>query len=72
MYKLTYHDGTVVETDVFPANFTGTVGYHSDGSKTYYAKGKWHRDGGLPAYEGSNGYTEYRINGKRTGTFFGG
>jgi hypothetical protein len=68
-YKLIYLDGTVAKTSKRPDDFTGTIIYDDD-SKSYWANGHFHRDGGLPAYDGVNGYNSYWVNEKWTGQFW--
>lgn len=67
--KFTYPDGTVVESDIFPVNLTGKVDY-TNGDTEYFLEGKYHRDGGLPVYEGARAaYAFYCVNGIGTGRF---
>jgi hypothetical protein len=68
-YKLIYQDGTVKDSDWVPDNFTGTVEW-ADGSKKYLVNGLYHRDGGLPSYDGADGRQVYYVNDKRTGQFW--
>jgi hypothetical protein len=64
---LTYPDGTIVETEEVPCNFTGVIitGF----SVEYWKNGVFHRDSGLPAISTGN-YYEYIINDETTGQFF--
>jgi hypothetical protein len=68
-FKLTYPDGTVKNRKEIPPNFTGkAVDYYGT---VYLVNGSLHRDGGLPSWEGSNGYNAYWVNNELTGHFNG-
>jgi hypothetical protein len=70
--KLIYPDGTVVETVVQPANFTGIIKYDFFNCTTYYSLGLIHNSKGLPAINWKSGRKEYFIEGNKTGQFWSG
>jgi hypothetical protein len=63
-FQLIYPDGTVVGAFGIPGKFTGIV-IDSYLDKVQLVDGLRHRDNGLPAYEGSDGYKGYWIANKR-------
>jgi hypothetical protein len=50
----------IIESNVLPNNFTGIVEC-SNGDKSWYLNGKWHREDG-PAMECSNGTKHWYLN----------